>query len=330
MPPVIALQTFWRTSGTYLWNKFRSEAAFCAYYEPLNEVLFDQPSSALQRQFEDGIVAKLGHPSLDAHYFAEYPIEAAGGVQHFLQRFSYDRYAMAETDRDDELCAYFEYLIAHARGAGRRPVFKFCRMSLRQSWFARHFPACTILVVRNFHDTFRSYLAMAEKSVDFLRIMYRIVLKNRHDPYFAPLAGHIGAADPHNLTEAEIRAKANQLYTEAARSQLCDLAFFFWAGYVVEGLGVADEIFDVDLLGSDESARSRVTSAFACRFETSFDFGDLGRRGHDSDETVSRETVSPETIELVRHALRLRFPDRVAPETPALSPATRDLLATLI
>ncbi len=325
MVPVIALQTFWRTSGTYLWNKFRSEQGFCAYYEPLNEVLFDQPALSLQQKFEDGIVDKLGHPPLNAHYFAEYPIEAEGGVRHFMRRFSYEHYALAETDRDDELAAYFEYLIAHAAGAGLRPVFKFCRMTMRQRWFARNFATCTILVVRDFNDTFRSYLAMAEKSVDFLRIMFRIILKNRDDPHFAPIAGHLGAADPHGLTEREMRITANRLYTTATRSRLCDLAFFFWATYIFEGLTVADEVFDVDLLGSDVQERARVTAAFRQRFAAPFDFSDLGKPGG-----ISEESVSPEAIALVRESLRLRFGDAAAPAIPALSAATRDRLAALI
>lgn len=325
MVPVIAIQTFWRTSGTYLWNKFRSEAAFCAYYEPLNEVLFDEPSSALQQQFEDGIVAKLGHPMLASHYFSEYPIEAAGGVRHFLPRFSYDRYAMAETDLDEALRAYFEFLIDHAASRGRRPVFKFCRMGLRQRWFARNFPTCSILVVRDFNDTFRSYLSMAEKSMDFLRIMFRIILKNRHDPLFAPIARHIGAADRRSLTEPEIRKKANRLYAAATRPTLCDLAFFFWATYIFEGLTVANEVFDVDLIAADARERDRVTAAFRQRFGAPFDFTDLGKTSGDA-----REAVSPRAVEIVRDAVRLRFGAAGGISIPALSAATRHLLEAAI
>ena len=325
MVPVIALQTFWRTSGTYLWNKFRSEPAFCAYYEPLNEVLFDQPAASLQQKFEDGIVAKLGHPPLNAHYFAEYPIEAEGGVRHFMRRFSYEHYALAETDRDEELAAYFAYLIAHAAGAGRRPVFKFCRMTMRQRWFASNFPTCTILVVRDFNDTFRSYLAMAEKSMDFLRIMFRIILKNRHDPLFAPIAFHIGAADSHGLTEPEMRKTANKLYAAATRSKLCDVAFFFWATYIFEGLTVADEVFDVDLIASDARERERITAAFRQRFDAPFDFRDLGKSSGDAGEAVS-----PGAFEVVRETLRLRFGATAGISIPALAAATRNLLEGLI
>jgi len=78
-------------------------------------------------------------------------------------------------------------------------------------------------------------------------------------------------------------------------------------------------------VGSDARERARITAAFRQRFAAPFDFSDLGKPGG-----AAKEAVSPEAIELVRDALRLRFGNVNAPAIAVLSAATRDRLGALI
>jgi hypothetical protein len=66
---IICLHSFWRTSSTYFWQKFRSVPDLVAYYEPFHETLNSQEQELPPRVGSSNW--KSGHPAI-ADYWSEY------------------------------------------------------------------------------------------------------------------------------------------------------------------------------------------------------------------------------------------------------------------
>lgn len=130
--PVFVTARF-RSGSTLLWNLFRARPEFCAYYEPLNERRWFDPSSR-------GEAVDPTHVGA-ADYWREYE-----GLQHLRALFD-DRWRsrnlwLGPTSAAPGLAAYLRALIAEAP---RRPLLQFNRMDFRLSWLRAQFPTASVV-----------------------------------------------------------------------------------------------------------------------------------------------------------------------------------------
>lgn len=122
-----------RSGSTLLWNIFRHVPACTAYYEPLNERRWFDPSSRGER-------VDATHVGVD-DYWKEY--DGLAHIAQWYQEHWIDRHLfMNETFWAPELESYIRALI-HA--AAERAVLQFNRVDFRLPWLKRTFPGSRII-----------------------------------------------------------------------------------------------------------------------------------------------------------------------------------------
>src|SRR5689334_15510805 len=117
-PRPVFIHAMWRTGSTYVWKKFRDQAQYRAYYEPLNELLARSRKTFVAAASSQA-AEKLRHPALKDFYFAEFPFTPGGGVEFFEKALSYERYALEPQAEDEPLHRYINNLLAHAELHGQ-------------------------------------------------------------------------------------------------------------------------------------------------------------------------------------------------------------------
>jgi adenylyl-sulfate kinase len=175
----IFVQAMWRTGSTYIWKKFRDQPKYRAYYEPLHEALA-QPSRQVLPIGSAATWSYMRHPPLDSAYFAEYPFMPDGGAKFFEKPLSYERYFLAENDRDGPLHSYIQNLIDHAALHNQTAVLQFNRGLLRAGWLTRQFNPINILVLRRPCNVWRSFLSIPDPY--FVRALFTILGQNALRP----------------------------------------------------------------------------------------------------------------------------------------------------
>src|SRR5580698_7486356 len=142
----IFLHASWRSSGTWLWERLRSQPEYMGFYEPLHEAL---PSLTLRKIASSQTSNwQSRHTEMSRPYFAEYApllkrskiFRYRRGVALAHRSFSFDRFFMEKADRHEKLYRYIKQLCNTAQMAGKRPVLKFARSQGRFSWVAAQFP----------------------------------------------------------------------------------------------------------------------------------------------------------------------------------------------
>lgn len=192
----IFLHTSWRSSGTWLWERLRSQPEYMGFYEPLHEAL---PSLSLRR------IAlcrtsnwQSRHTEMTRPYFAEYaPLLKTSKIFQFRRgvalaepSFSFDRFFMEKDERHEKLYFYIKQLCDTARMAGKQPVLKFARSQGRFSWLAAHFPDYThALLIRQPWTQFRSgWRCMVEgENPYFVAVPFLLLERNIATPDVAAL-----------------------------------------------------------------------------------------------------------------------------------------------
>jgi hypothetical protein len=249
----------WRSCGTYLWNKFRGLPGFCAFAEPCHEKLLFSTSATFQKEMEEGVAAKLRHPPLDQHYFAEFPFEPAGGVRFFQKRFSFENYYLAEDAADTELEQYLAYLATYARQQNRRPLAKFCRFGLRTAWMKRVLGPTAIYVVREPDAMFRSYWSLSGQNSYFLYALLLILSKNRRCLLFREFADELALPEINRATVAEECVEAYKISQRLDAQALRDVFLLFWSLTLKHNLAHADLVFSIDGVATDAAYREQTS-----------------------------------------------------------------------
>ncbi len=150
----------YRTSSTWLWNKFRKDVNACAYYEPFNEILAGLKSDAILSVRPDSW--RSHHPT-DAGYMAEYAVLLGNdpGVPLFPHGDPDGvRYVGAQGvdgPLDPDIIAYVSSLIDSAQARGRIPLLACTRMLGRSAGLSSAFGGCHILLIRNLFQQWCSY-----------------------------------------------------------------------------------------------------------------------------------------------------------------------------
>jgi hypothetical protein len=136
-----------RSGSTLLWNLFRQAGGFTAYYEPLNERQWFDPT--LRGDHTDP-----SHRNA-SEYWREY--DGLGVLRKYYRVRWIDRDLYMDRRFDDpDLRGYVDTLIAEAPG---RPALQFNRIDFRLPWFRAHYPNATLVhVFRNPRDQWCSTL----------------------------------------------------------------------------------------------------------------------------------------------------------------------------
>jgi hypothetical protein len=130
--PVFITARF-RSGSTLLWNLFRHVDGCTAYYEPLSERRWFNPSRR-------GTNTDATHRHVD-NYWREYEgLEELG--QHYREEWIRRRLYMDATSWDPDLSAYIRTLVERTPG---RAVLQFNRVDFRLPWLRHTFPHATIL-----------------------------------------------------------------------------------------------------------------------------------------------------------------------------------------
>jgi hypothetical protein len=130
---IVFITARFRTGSTLLWNVFRNTEGITAYYEPLNERRWFDPSRRGER-------IDATHRNV-AEYWREY--EGLAELGNYYQESWTDRQLLMGADCWDPLLkSYVEVLVERAQG---RPVLQFNRIDFRLPWFRKHFPGARIV-----------------------------------------------------------------------------------------------------------------------------------------------------------------------------------------
>lgn len=141
-----------------------------AFFEPLHEQLGELTYKEIVRWTSE--TTNLGHPHLDAPYFAEYtdalnPIGV--GVEGHRPEFGLHSYFDDSDEGNEGLAEYLQGLIDLALSRNKIPVFKFTRMLARAGWLRRTFPdAKQVLLLRDPLQQFWSSLCLAREGNSLL------------------------------------------------------------------------------------------------------------------------------------------------------------------
>jgi hypothetical protein len=225
----IFIHGMFRTGGTYLWSKFRRLSRYRAYYEPLNEVLAspEEEVRASARQYGGEV---MRHPEAD-FYFAEFPFKPGGGVEHFDESLSFERYALAEDAIHPTLRRYFAHLLAYSLAHQQVPVFKLDRALLRTGWLNANFSPINLLVLRNPLDVWESFKSFGEDFY-FKPILCLTLARNRDHSLIGDLANRLGLP----MWQASKLEKVLEHYLSWTREAGGALYPFFFEFYVLTTL----------------------------------------------------------------------------------------------
>lgn len=260
--PPIVMQTLWRTRGTYFWSLFRKNPRVRAFDEPLHEGLATRTEQQWVCDFKYGGVRALRHPTVDRHYFAEYPLKAEGGVPLFKPSFSFGGFFQDEEGEDPSLAAYLRSLVEIAAEHDQRAFFRFTRGGLRASLIQRVLGGVQIYLNRPPFELFTSYWSFGPQGYFVAVLTYLVICYSDH-PFCASVTDvlkSLGRFEPGAVETAlgiEL-AVARALPAPLNERQVAFLVASFWLAYLLEGLTLADCVIDTERLASDPAYRRAV------------------------------------------------------------------------
>jgi len=300
----IFIHGMWRSGTTYIWNKFRDQPDFHAFFEPLNERLWQSTRSELNGESPAQVAgrasthAQMRHPGQGNSFFTEYTFKAEGGIEHFEKYFSFERYCLDENSTDPLLEQYLRTLICQATQTGRRAVLKFNRGLLRTGWLTLRFAPLNILILRHPDDIWSSFLSMGDY---FVTAICLIVGQNAGHPYLHPLA--MDADLPFYRSDSVLEEWL--FYRKVALRNLDAIRSMFHDFYLlacVHNLQYADHVLDMNQMSTSAEIRNRVTQGLS----------ESGIRISFEDCRMPTYPAQPENADVLKHAnrassLRKRF-----------------------
>jgi len=179
--PIFVHSSF-RTSSTWLWEKFRAQPSVRAYCEPFNEFLGEATIETIGDRRADNWAS--GHP-VGAPYFSEFEpflVEGAVGVQDFHPEFPFHRYipegGVLGSVSPDEV-RYIRLLVDYALQRDQLPVIACTRSLGRLAGLKEAFGGLHILLYRALFDQWISYAYQRDNGGEyFTQTLGRIIRFN--------------------------------------------------------------------------------------------------------------------------------------------------------
>ena len=246
----VFLHGLWRSGSTYVWSCFRRAHGAYGYFEPVYPGLAKLTPARIARADWRVSVADNRHPELDAPYYDEYaPLLRRRGVRGFQRRFAFDRFALAQDDAHAQLQSYFNGLIGHAAGLGRRAVLGCNRTWLRTAWLKARFGGFHVHVERDPMAIWSSYTShAAQGNFSYFNNLHRIVERNAAHPLFEGMASRLWLRRGLDRMRKPARFYADAFAAMSAEESY-ELVYFMWLLAALHGLGACDVVVDSCLAG---------------------------------------------------------------------------------
>lgn len=183
--PIFVNSSF-RTSSTWFWQKLRSTPHVMAYYEIFHEAL-----ASLGKRDASALSASSwtsSHPH-SAPYFLEYLplLKEGGGLSAFDASMAYDKFIPAgglEGQLSLEETLHIDSLLRAAQNNGKLPVLTCTRTLGRASAISKAYGGTSILLTRNLFHQWASYSGQAATGNPyFLNSIDRTIKSSKHDPF---------------------------------------------------------------------------------------------------------------------------------------------------
>jgi hypothetical protein len=242
------VHAWFRSGSTWLWEKFREDDSFLAFYEPLHEDLPNWTPERIRLPHAmpfDG----ANHPSLNRSYYYEYLPLVEEAKLNFNPSVSYQSYFLKEDDSAPELQSYLDGLIGHARLAGKRPALCFCRSAMRARWMKQRFGGVHIAQIRNPFDQWRSF----RKNSYFVNrmVMTGLFVEKNQNGAFRSIPGF------RDLFEAWLAGKG-----VSVNDDQCTLIFIhMWLYSAIQSIAASEIVVDIDRLSDSADTLKAVSSA---------------------------------------------------------------------
>jgi hypothetical protein len=264
-PSAVFLHTAWRSSGTWIWARFRENPAVRAFYEPLHEELATI-SRADIAQFRPGSW-KSGHTGTAA-YFAEYePLlnRRGRGVAGYRRAFAFENFFLPPEAENPALEAYLRMLLASAHAEGRMPVLKFCRSLGRAAWLRQRFPeAAHVTVLRDpgaqWQSARQQYTQHGNRY--FLTAPFMILRRNATHALVADALARLEVVLPPGFGQ-DLHANFDSCWRHVSRLNWDDRYRGFlalWVASTVAALQADTEIIESSLLTRDSAYRRHIAT----------------------------------------------------------------------
>jgi hypothetical protein len=310
-PPPVFIHAWWRSASTYVWSKFRADPRNRCFNEPLHEKISQLRESELG-EFSADLLRALHHPPLQDHPFAEFGPLLRAGALPYTPDLAYARYLLKPGEADAGLHAYLKSLIDSAALAAQRAVLCFCRSQMRSAWMRANFQALHVAQVRDPAAQFASFGVARYFPSRMVTIAANLCQRYPdaflHTPELRRqvMAGSPSAALPYRET--------------------IDVFALLWLASVLQAVGFADFVLDVDCLSDRPEARREATDWFhSQRCVIQFDDCNVPRPPGGPAAEEMRKAMERAAAALREHAgaLAIFEPARVAAVLERLSPTTR-------
>jgi hypothetical protein len=324
----VFIHSLFRTSSTYIWNKFRRNPKNLCYYEPFHHVLATLTTSNVKFALTSNFIA-AGHPPLKKHYLFEYESllrKDREGIPYFKKEFSYDHFCQFGEDEYPEQKQYLDFLIQQA--GDRVPVLQFNRTALRSAWFKAHYPqSLNIYLCRNPRDQWQSYFAIQERlGFDAFFIMDLMALsKSRENPIIRPLTFVIPLLRHQAAEYKEEEAVYRLLLSCYDDHEKYFLFYYLWLASLLVNIRQTDLLLDINALSDGGPYRDQIESAILQASGESLDFSDCRVSDYAQHRLPPQRMAKIEGH--VQALMAATFPGGCPRELPdILSPRLKDLL----
>ncbi len=248
----IFFHSFWRSSSTYIFNKYRHENFGNQwFYEPFCEALSWADRDFLLSHSDKNWNSK--HDFMNEVYFKEYLPFLLGkiGIQNYSSKFSYENYfPVGEIEADEKL--YLEMLNSSSIEQNKTPVYGFVRSLCRAGQIRKEFSGIHITHYKNPKEILLSFY----KRPDFIRNILYLVKYIRE----GSLPNILGLEIPDYVFDnADLLLKNDEYkFLLAQDESLIKLFFEIWLISTVSGAFFSDYVFNVNTLCSDLDYRKKI------------------------------------------------------------------------
>ncbi|MDX9743093.1 MAG: hypothetical protein RBT59_04685 [Arcobacteraceae bacterium] len=280
----IFIHSLFRTGSTYLFDLFRKNSHFYCYYEPLNESLINYPREKALKKADDTLYTLMRHPLNEKDYFYEFPFNDNGvGVKLFNQNFSYKDFFLNKDAQNEELYNYIKSLKDYAHA---RPIFQFCRSSLRTGWFRTNFESFNIYNIRDPHDQWMSYNSIENNH--YFNITSLIILCQSNLTIVKDFIDFVGIKRyDSNSLDSEYRYY-EFIYNGLSFQMSYAFFYFVWLLALFHNMAECDVILDLESYATSNAEEERITSLFN-ENNITLDFSDLEYKKYTQYHLTSKE-----------------------------------------
>lgn len=285
---IIFLHSLFRTGSTYVFDKFRSNPDYYCYYEPFNESLANYSKVKALSTGDKAQYSAMRHPVHEKDYFYEYPFNANGeGVPFFKKKFSFDLFCLNEKEDDIDLKRYLDHLVKYAQ---KRPVFQFCRSSLRTSWLKKNFASTNIYLVRDPRDQWMSYNSFEHNYFNIVDILILFKINCYDVGWLKEILG----IDQIESDDLATEYRYYEFVSNGFSPQTSYMLFYtIWLISLFNNIINCDFIIDLESIEDAIDEKQRV-GKFLLEHQISIDFDDLKYKKYSSYDLTTEQFLEIE------------------------------------